>query len=100
MKSIGNFMKNLKINKIINFVDVQELKGLYIINQNSNVEKIKHIVDRENDFKVLRINGIYHKVSDLVFLKKSKLWDGLQEVEVRKIYSPQSLMTNGKELIV
>lgn len=86
----------------LNIKSVKDLVGFYFFNKacGKGVEEIYHIVDRENDFKVLRINGIYHKVSDLVFLKKSKLWDGLQEVEVRKIYSPQSLMTNGKELIV
>lgn len=93
-------MENIKVDTTVSFNNIEKLKGLYIINKNGNIEEINHIVDRENDFKVLRINGIYHKVSDLVFLKKSKLWDGLQEVEVRKIYSPQSLMTNGKELIV
>lgn len=90
-------MKNLKFNTIIYFKNIKELKGLYIQNQNGNFEEINHIVDRNNDGKTLRINGLYHKVSNLVFLKKYE--DIFIEVRIKKTneYSTELLKVGFKQ---
>lgn len=56
----------------VNIKSVKDLVGYYFFNKawGKGVEEIYHIVDRENDFKWLRINGTYHNFDDLVFLKK------------------------------
>lgn len=82
-------MENIKVDTTVSFNNIEKLKGLYIINKNGNIEEINHIVDRNIGGETLRINGIYHKFSDLVFLKKDE--DIFIDVRVKKVANKYSI---------